>query len=399
MPSPNRRPLVLSAAFALTLFPALAGGAGPDSRAGHTLPGPEAGVGRPLLSAAVTDGSGAPVIAWIQREGGAGGDVDRLYAARYAGGAWQLLGGRLNEDARHNASRLQLAAGLDGQPWLSWAEDAGSAHVDSTFLSRWDGARWSDPARYALRRNLSDAGKASAFAVLPDGEPLILWTNLGYPGAAASVVQPYTREGERWNTRAAPLNRSLRAGASWPCAAAAPDGTAFAVWLEGDGAAFGIYAARRAPGGVWQRLGSALNTRPGTYAASCALRLTGAGQPVVAWLEDRGGTEQVFVKRWTGERWGALGGSLNVRPDRPAERPALALDRAGHPVVTWAEGQEGGRQIYARRWTGARWALLSGAALSGSPARDAHAPSVTLTPVGEVFIVWAEGKGLQVRAF
>ncbi|SEJ65820.1 hypothetical protein SAMN04488058_11342 [Deinococcus reticulitermitis] len=372
---------------------------GGEPVAGRFLPGPATVPGRPLQTAAITDATGALVVAWIQREGSGSRAVDRLYAARFAGGAWRLLGGMLNEDAWHNASRLQAARGPEGEPWLGWAEDAGSAHVDSTLLSRWDGAGWSDPARFALRRNLSDAGKASAFAVLPDGQPLMLWTNLGYPGAAASVVQAYTREGRSWNTRSTPLNVRLQDAASWPCAAVTPDGTSFAVWLEGDGATSQVYAARRAPGGAWRRLGSALNVHPRTYTAGCALQVTARGQPVVAWLEDRNGTEQVFVKRWTGRVWQALGESLNARSGQPAERPALALDQSGDPVVAWAEGTEGRRQVYARRWTGERWRLLSGAALSRDPRHDAHSPSVTLTPSGGAFVVWAEGPSIQVRSF
>ncbi|WP_139806378.1 hypothetical protein [Deinococcus hopiensis] len=357
---------------------------------------------RPRLTAAVTDGTGAAVIAWTQQEVTAGGytaGTDHLYAARLDQRGWTSLGGILNEDVRHNASRLQAQVGPDGQPWLGWAEDAGIAHVDSTLLSHWDGHAWSPTAKYALRRNLSDAGKFSAFAVQQNGAPFIVWTNIYYPGALGAVLQVGDRAEPSWSF-SPPLNVSLKRHAFFPAAAAGNMATRYAAWMEGDVAHSDLWVAEQRPGGAWTRLGGALNVHPGTYAASPVMKLTREGRPVVAWLEDSGGRDQVFVKRWNGHRWVALGQALNVEPGTLAFRPALALDGQGNPVVTWAEqlGQEPER-VYVRRWTGEKWTVLGGRALNTVAKHRAYQPSVTVDGSGHAVVVWCEDARVFVKRF
>ena len=78
----------------------------------------------------------------------------------------------------------------------------------------------------------------------------------------------------------------------------------------------------------------------------------------------QGGADNLYLKRWTGASWEALGGSLNHDPRRLAERAALALDAAGDPVVAWSEERSSGQHaVYARRWKNGRWTLLGQAAV------------------------------------
>lgn len=394
---------ILSCCLLLALsLPVQAGGGSPASSGTFLPPLPfQTAQSKPALTAALTDGHGAPVIAWTQREAVVGGytaGTDHLYAARLGPQGWEALGGLLNEDARHNVSRLQAQVGPGGEPWLGWAEDAGIAHVDSTILRRWDGAAWSPAGQYAVRRNLSDAGKSSAFAVLPGSVPFLVWTDIYYPGASADVVQIAHREEPSWVFEK-PLNTSLRRHAFYPAAAAAPDGTRYAAWLEGDVAHSEVLVARQRPGGSWTLLGAALNHRPGTYTFAPQMTLTGQGQPVVSWLEDDQGRDHVFVKRWNGQRWEALGASLNVDPLSVAGRPGLAVDQAGNPVVTWAEQRdERPERVYARRWTGRAWTLLGGGPLNTDQTR-AFMPSVTVDGQNRAVVAWAQANSVYVKRF
>lgn len=381
---------------------ALAGGGAPVT----WLP-PVQSVARPAsLTALTTDPGGNPVLAWVENGPGLAADgrsYDQLRAARWTGGGWQPMGEVLNENRTHNAAQLSAVRGPDGQPWLGWSEDAGTAHVDSYLISRWDGGAWSSASQYAVRRNLSDAGKSRAFTVTALNLPYLTWTNIYYPGASADVVQPFTwQPGSRtWDEHALPLNHTIRSAAFFPAAASGPDGTVYTAWLEGDVAHSDVYVSRRGPDGLWRPVGSALNVRPHTYTFAPQLAVGAAG-PVAAWMEDQGGIDNVFVKRWTGSAWQALGASLNVRPGLPAERPKLALDAGGGPVVAWAEGQPGARQVYARRWTGTRWALLGGGPLNGR-GHDAFSASVTVDGQGRAVVAWCEGTGMnaavKVRRF
>lgn len=385
--------LALGAAGLLHLT-ALAGGGGPAPRLGASpsTPGRSAS-----LTALTTDPGGAPVLAWVER-GPAGERLyDQLHAARWDGGRWQPLGSVLNENPTHNAAQLTATRGPDGWPWLGWSEDAGTAHVDSYLISRWDGRAWSSPGQYAVRRNLSDAGKSRAFTVTKDNTPYLTWTNIYYPGASAGVVQPFTWQGTRFKEDARPLNRSLQNAAFFSAATTGPNGTLYTAWLEGRVATSDVYVARQEPGGGWTNLGGALNFRPRTYTFAPQLKAGADGALVAAWMEDQGGVDNVFAKRWTGSGWARLGASLNVDPTQPAERPNLALDAAGRPLLAWAEGQAGSRRVYAKRWTGARWQLLGGGPLNLNPRQDAQSASVTVDGSGRAVIAWCERVGTEYQ--
>jgi hypothetical protein len=386
--------IAVTALIALASAPGRAGGAGPLPSLGMPLntTGHSAS-----LTALTTDPGGAAVLAWVEQGPSGGRNFDQLRAARWDGGRWQPLGGVLNENPGHNAAQLSAVRGPGGQPWLGWSEDAGTAHVDSYLISRWDAQGWSDPSRYAVRRNLSDAGKSRAFAVTARNEPYLTWTNIYYPGASANVVQPFTWQGTRWAENAAPLNHSIANAAFFPAATNAPDGTIYTAWLEGRVSHSDVYAARQEPGGGWTNLGGALNFRPQTYTFAPQLRAGPGGSLVAAWLEDQGGVDNLFAKRWTGSAWISLGASLNSDRGALAERPNLALDARNQPLLVWSEEREGGRKVYAKRWTGQTWQLLGGGPLNQSVRSDAHSASITADGQGRVWVAWCEKVGPEYR--
>ncbi|WP_424952714.1 hypothetical protein [Deinococcus sp.] len=379
----------------------LAGGGGPAAtRLGGVISHADA-----TMTALTTDAGGAPVLAWVELDPARGQPYGHLHAARWSGGDWTPLGGVLNENPVHNAWQLSAARGPDGQPWLGWAEDAGTAHVDSYLISRWDGRAWSDPSTYAVRRNLSDAGKSRAFTVTTGNLPYLTWTNIYFPGAYAQVVQPFTWQpaSRTWAEHAPPLNHTIARAAFFPAAARGPDGAIYTAWLEGDVAHSDVYVSKLGPDSRWTPVGTALNFRPHTYTFAPQLA-AGTQGPVAAWLEDQGGSDNVFVRRWTGHAWAPLGASLNLHPDHLAERPNLTLDRQGWPLVAWVEGgPDRPRQVYAKRWDGHRWTLLGGAALNLNPRHDASSASVTVDGHGDAVVAWCEraptGRSVMVRSF
>ncbi|WP_425145008.1 hypothetical protein [Deinococcus sp.] len=355
------------------------------------------------MTALTTDATGAPILAWVEISPAGTQSIGHLHAARWNGG-WTALGGTLNENVLHNAWQLSAVRGPDAQPWLGWAEDAGTAHVDSYLMSRWDGHAWSDPSRYAVRRNLSDAGKSRAFTVTASNVPYLTWTNIYYPGAFAQVVQPFYWQGRVWEQQTVPLNHSIGSAAFFPAAARSPDGTLYTAWLEGDVAHSNVYVAQLGPAQInaaqadqrWTYLGGALNVRPHTYTFAPQLA-AGADGLVAAWLEDVGGIDNLFVKRWNGSGWTSLGTSLNINPKRLAERPNLALDERGYPLLTWVEGVDGLRRAYAKRWNGQAWTLLGGGPLNTDARHDARSASVTVDGEGRAVLAWCEQAGQRYR--
>ena len=381
------------------LCPTLAGGSGDPFQTPLSQ-------GDARMTALTTDAGGEPVLAWVEVAAGGKNAQETyglLHAARWDGKRWERLGGVLNENPLHNAWQLSAVHGPDGYPWLGWAEDAGTAHVDSYLLSRWDGRRWSGPGGYAVRRNLSDAGKSRAFTVTKGNLPYLTWTNIYYPGAFAQVVQPFYWQAQQrvWKQNTPPLNHTIRHAAFFPAAARGPHGTLYTAWLEGDVAHSDVFVSQLGQGERWTRLGGALNVRPHTYTFSPQLA-AGAWGVLAAWQEDQGGIDNLFVKRWDGARWLSLGASLNADVRRMAARPNLALDAAGYPLLAWVEGEDGSRRVYARRWNGHGWRVLGGGALNPA-GQDVRSASVTVDRQGRAVVAWCQGQGarfeLRVRRF
>ena len=302
-PTVLSRPFTLSLSLLGLLGAALAGG----GTSPVSLPSPSRADA--TMTALTTGPDGQPVLAWVELSPSGGDVFGHLHAARWNGSGWTALGGLLNENPVHNAWQLSAVRGPDGQPWLGWAEDAGTAHVDSYLMSRWDGKSWSSPGLYAVRRNLSDAGKSRAFTVTTQNEPYLTWTNIYYPGAFAQVVQPfYWKAGEKvWAEHTPTLNHTIRHAAFFPAATRGPQGTVYTAWLEGDVAHSDVFVARLDSGRKWTYLGGALNFRPHTYTFAPQLAAGNAGV-IAAWLEDQGGVDNLFVKRWTGKSWASMAG-------------------------------------------------------------------------------------------
>ncbi len=88
----------------------------------------------------------------------------------------------------------------------------------------------------------------------------------------------------------------------------------------------------------YTQLGGTVNV--GSPQASPTLALN-AGTPFVAWTElGANSVSQVNVKQWNGTSWTALGGSLNVDLNSPADFPFVAHNGLA-PYVAFTQGGQG----------------------------------------------------------
>lgn len=290
--------------------------------------------------------AGAPLVAW--REGAAGsGEVRFSY---WSGSAWLGLGASrtvgISNTATESADpcvRAPLTTPLT--PSVTWREDTGSG--SRIYLRRWSGAAWEELGGSAGGDGLSGALTSVAPALALSGnEPVVAWE-----ADVSGNREVYLKQ---WSG---------------------------AAWIELGGSA--------TTGGLSASAGS--STAP-------ELALTSGGLPVVAWLDDSGGTAQVYLKAWNGSAWVELGGSassggVSARP-AAVSGLALALDGSDHPVVAWADAASGASQIYLRRWNGAAWVALagsdSGSGVSGTAAVSTR-PRLGLDPLGNPTLAWHEG--------
>jgi hypothetical protein len=80
---------------------------------------------------------------------------------------------------------------------------------------------------------------------------------------------------------------------------------------------------------------------------------------IVAWTETVAGFDNLFVKRWNGASWTALGASLNISTSRTAYQPSVAVVN-GTLSITWNEDTASDVDVYVKQWNGASWVSVGG---------------------------------------
>ena len=298
--------------------------------------------------------------------------------SRESKGAWQPLGGVLNYDRPRPASTLDLALDKAGTPILVWNENYGDNDI-VVFRAYRRGAWTNWRARY-LGDDLPYAARTRSVAAWR-GEPVLAWGEwLRKPYGSQLTMRRWT--GATWQR--GPRFNDVKAFSRSPSLALNGAGVPTVAWLQGEVLHSNLQVARRTAQG-WQAVGGALNRQPNTYLSSPRLALDPAGQPVVAWLEDRGGQDTLYASRWNGRKWLALGGQVNRRF---ASAPSLALDAAGNPVLAWVEERGSLGRVRLSRWTERGW--RDEGIQNLDPARDARSPAVVLRPGGTVVLAWRE---------
>lgn len=322
-------------------------------------------------------------VAWTEDTRRPGDELGRgVFVKRWTGTSWQALGGNLTYIRARNAASLDLALDEQGRPVLAWNENYG--HADIAEFRAWTGQRWTDWPLRRLGQDLTYAARTRSLAAR-GGEPLLAWGDL-QRDHSGTLLRLKAWQGGAWVT-GAPFNDDPDRYAFAPSLALNAAGQPTVAFLDGNVATSDVRVKRRV-GGRWQPLGGALNLRRGSYTSLPVLRLDAQGRPVVAWLEDRAGTDTLYVKRWTGKAWQQLGGALNRVG--AAEAPSLALDAQGRPLVAWTEERGGVGQLLALRWTGRAWAPLAPGPLARDPHADARSPALGVGRGGEAYLAWRE---------
>lgn len=331
---------------------------------------------------------GPPTVAWVQ-EG-------RLCAARWDGRAWQPLGpaatapcGTVTEQY---VNSLTLALDASGRPVVSWRSSYG---VEA---SRWDGSAWQQ-----LGNGIPVSAIATALrpAMVLDaaGNPVLAWD-----ASNGSTIDLYVA---RWNGSAwERLGDALSATGgqfTWtdePSLAVDGQGRPVVAWQELSSGGVRQVHVRRWTGSTWEALGGAVSVGSGGV-QSPSLKVDAQNRPVVAWSETVSGGSSIYVRRWSGSSWVAVGGALNVAPaggTPSATRPSLALEPNGNPSVAWEEADAAGvHHVHVRRWDGTTWKVLGDALGAGASTSDVLFPALAVDEVGRPSVAWGQGPSVLVR--
>lgn len=264
---------------------------------------------------------------------------------------------------------------IDAYMWFNW-----NFQKDSGLRADWP-IESSAPAQQAFRAGI----QSSLFTTVPTTLPKLTKV----PPPAAPAAGPASGP----NDLSPPGSE-----ASHPQVAAAPDGTAVAVWSGGDGAGRSIFARRISAAGLpldVQRLSAA-----GTDALEPAVAIAADGTATVAWTRSKselkeGTTKTNFVveSRRLGPD-GALGPTLELsQVGQDASDPRVALAPDGTASIVWKRFDGFHPLIKERR-------VSADGELEATPSRtlsasgqDAVEPRLAVHADGSATVVWSRFDG------
>lgn len=299
------------------------------------------------------------------------GAWSHVYVNQLTGGNWNQIGGAFNSVnseltvvSGHSESHSPSISAIDGTPWVSYYQatpDNTHPFPDAIYAKSWNGSTWTGgpiglvnnaPAVYQSRSQIASVDGLAHIAFLEVDKTI-------WPQEAFGYVKQWN--GTQWSLKGTgPLNRNV--------------GT--------------------------------LTLTPLSIADSISITSDGTN-PEVAWTEyttDAGSVQQtppqVYVSRWDGSQWVAVGGSLNVNPSNWAYDASIAF-LSGQPYVAWTERTIGGNaQIFVKTFNGTNWILVG----SGTLNRDintgwAFRPSLIADSVsGALYVGWVEQQAIGQRA-
>ena len=171
-----------------------------------------------------------------------------------------------------------------------------------------------------------------------------------------------------------------------PTVAVAQDGSVYVAWSDNSGGDEEIYV-KRWNGGSWQAVGSGSASGGGISNNSgqskwAAIAVAADGTPYVAWRDWSSGKGQIYVRRWNGSQWqevgsgSAAGGGISDSSADSGRAPSIAIGLDGTPYVAWRDYDGSRGQIYVKRWNGSQWTEVGNHSAHGGGISNNNANSV-----------------------
>jgi hypothetical protein len=239
----------------------------------------------------------------------------------------------------------------------------------------WTLPRWQWMGGTALRVDDGHTIGQARLAVDPEDRPLTVWLEERGGTVPPSDVQAAAWDGQAWEGLGGRLNGDDRVGPMYGSqdVAVASDGTVVVAWTTPVSGVPDSVWVHRWSGSAWEAIGGGPINDPTSVPVRqhVSLVLDDLDRPVVAWDARPGGLSaaaDVRVSRWTGSAWVAVGTPRRRDPTHVSFRPFLALDAAGRPIVAWSERLDdtSTHDVFVDRWSGSAWTPLGGSLRVGS---------------------------------
>lgn len=282
-----------------------------------------------------------------------------------------------------------VAMDARGRPVVVWSEDNGYRRFLA--VRAWDGSNWQALGEGPGVRVVGSSPSWPTVAVDGRGRPVVAWTDASADGDDRDVYVSRW-EGQRWVAIGKPLHiySGYLSAARAPSLVLDAEGNPLVAWLENNGRTDDVLVWHW-NGVTWLPVGDMLRAGPTeaeSQAGPVSLALDPGGRPLVAWQAGMS-PSRIFVRAWDGNAWRSLGAPLSAREDTFAGDPSLALAPDGTPYVSWTEsdGRSPG-QVYVRTWDGTAWKPLSQQAEAGID--RAHSSRLTVDSKGVPMLTWVE---------
>jgi hypothetical protein len=254
-----------------------------------------------------------------------------------------------------------------------------------------------------ISRNATLNAAGSKLTIVPTalpGLPLTLTTAINgitdragnvLPNSSASLNAPAWQQ-----PSTQPLDVVAANNAGFSEIATGANGQIFVTFREIDASNNRNVYVKRWTGTTWEALGGALDIlESNNFATNPDIAVQSNGNPIVAWDENNTTDQNIYVKRWTGSAWEPLGGALDVTLTNGAAIPKLVLDSSNNPFVVWSETETGVDKVYVKRWDGTAWVAL-GNALNINNANSGTSPQISIIN-NQPVVVWQESNNIYVK--
>lgn len=245
-------------------------------------------------------------------------------------------------------------------------------------------------------------------AMDPAGDSVVTWASYGQDGSGYGVyAQRYNAAGAKEGSEFQ-VNTTTARNQVYPSVAMDAAGDFVIAWAsyDQDGSGYGIYAQRYNAAGTAEGGEFHVSTTTAGDQSFPTVAMDAAGDFVIAWDSDQGGTKYgIYAQRYNAAGT-AEGGQFQVNTYTADNTtfPSIAMDSAGDFVIAWTSyGQDGsGYGIYAQRYNAAGTAEGSEFRVNTFTASNQTYPTVGMDPAGDFVIGWEsdteDGSGYGVYA-
>jgi len=280
---------------------------------------------------------------------------------------------------------------FNGTPYVAWQEkeDSQSSQIH---VSHYNGSAWVPDGRLNVGEVIFSCAENPSLN-LYNGLPHVAWQENDTVGRDQIYVKHHNGTG--WIQDGDRLNINPSYDGCNPSLAVYND-VQYVAWAESNGSATQIYVKYHNPYEVWLQAGGSLNWSSLNNGMHPSLACNN-GTPYVAWQEDRGYYNHIFVKHYVGGNWVQDGGCLNVSIAKDAAKPSLAILN-GTPYVAWSENDNSGvKQIYVKHYDGSNW-VPDGGSLNINSSDMAYEPCLVISG-GMLYVAWREFNGSAYKVY